>query len=173
MPRASWVVGICKVRAGFSRSSKLTADHPLRSTVPCTVWRKAPQDRFWWTATRWAYSSISVWQAPDRPFVLPDASITSLKPFMDPDRRDAADEAVVCLFVGLHLDPIAFFAGRAGRRLDSLDQPPRQGKAMGRESLGLDCVRWAGRSSGARPLRSSELCPDRLSATKGTGTMVV
>ena len=30
---------------------------------------------------------------------------------MEPDRRDAADEAVVCMFVGLRLDPGAFFAG--------------------------------------------------------------
>lgn len=166
MPRASWVVGICKVRAGFSRSSKLTADHPLRSTVPCTVWRKAPQDRFWWTATRWAYSSISVWQAPDRPFVLPDASITSLKPFMDPDRRDSRGRSrrlPVCGFAsGSHC--VLCWTGRPSSRFLGPTSPPRQSHGKGE---------WAGRSSGARPLRSSELCPDRLSATKGTGTMVV
>lgn len=65
----------------------------------------------------------------------------------------------------------SLLAGRASSRF--LDQPPRQGKAMGRESLGLGSVRWAERGSGARSLRSSELYPDRLSATKGTGTMVV
>lgn len=59
---------------------------------------------------------------------------------MDPERRDSADEAVVCLFVGLHPESTAFFAGRAGRRLDSWTNLPAKAKPWeGRASALIVC----------------------------------